>query len=350
MNNFLIIEDYEIESLWSVIQKTQLIFHPEIAPYGKFDIKLFMDRKRAKPFMLVVDRNIFSGLIHFCQNGFLKDERETQLIGILMTWAVLNDVNITSGPAIMEYASGVHSQEDALRELQKFKEIMERYPAQTWLQVARQELTKIPKCRFSNSVAKGISTDYAQGCEHYYLAVASMLRLVQLYRNKKLSPMDKMLSFLEWTYDNAIVSGFIIIYAILLFTNQNGIKAPKGVNSTNIEQIVKGCENQAWDITYLSNLSILYAHHDDYTVDFLFATNDNMLKMIYINGNAPAGINGLLYAAFSQKQYDKICAYIEERQSTREKPSFEENQTKYYQKLIEREKESLQELLINEVK
>lgn len=250
----------------------------------------------------------------------------------------------------MEYASGVHSQEDALRELQKFKEIMERYPAQTWLQVARQELTKIPMCRFSNSVAKGISADYAQGCEHYYLAVASMLRLVQLYRNKKISPMDKMLSFLEWTYDNVIVSGFIIIYAILLFTNQNGIKAPKGVNSTNIEQIVKGCENQAWDITYLSNLSILYAHHDDYTVDFLFVTNDNMLKMIYINGNSPAGINGLLYAAFSQKQYDKICAYIEERQSTREKPSFEENQTKYYQKLIEREKESLQKLLINEVK
>lgn len=85
MNNFLIIEDYEIEALWSVIQKTQLIFHPEIAPYGKFDIKLFMDRKRTKPFMLVVDRNIFSGLIHFCQNGFLKDEREAQLIGILMT-------------------------------------------------------------------------------------------------------------------------------------------------------------------------------------------------------------------------------------------------------------------------
>ena len=77
----------------------------------------------------------------------------------------------------------------------------------------------------------------------------------------------------------------------------------------------------------------------------MFATNDYLLKRIFINTHGPNGVNGLLFEAFSKKDYNRIWDYIEERMENRVKPDFGENPQNYFDKLIEKEKAELIKML-----
>ena len=55
MNSFLIMDDEDMDFIWDTIQKIQIIFHPEIAPYGEFDFNKFYEI----PYKLVKTR-VFS--------------------------------------------------------------------------------------------------------------------------------------------------------------------------------------------------------------------------------------------------------------------------------------------------
>lgn len=345
MNSFLIMKDEDMNFVWNKIHQLQIIFHPQMAPEGIFDFEKFFEIKSKKEIILFIDRNILSGLLKFCGNGKLIDREESQLLGVVMTWAEMNKVAISAGLAVQERATQTRSQEDALKELQKFFEIVETYPGQIWLRIAEGKETEIVPLEFSGTLAKKITVDFSNGSDHYYMMVASMLHVVSLYRKQDMKPVDKIIEFLCWTYDNLLLSKYALAYAVLLFTNQESVKAPKGANSDSIERIVAGCENQAWDISYLSNWSTLYESKDEYSKEFMFATNDYLLKRIFINTHGPNGVVGLLNAAFSKKDYNKIIDYIEKRMNNRIKPDFGENPQKYFEELIEKEKAELIKVL-----
>lgn len=177
------------------------------------------------------------------------------------------------------------------------------------------------------------------------MAVASLLHAVWLYRDQTKKPVEKVQDFIQWMYDYLLVSEYLLVYIIMLFTEQDHIKAPKHANSNYLEKIVAGCENQAWDITYLTNWSTLYSDAEKYPEEFLFATKDILLKRIFINCNTPYGANGLLFDVFHKKEYHQLMDYIEERVRNRIKPDFGENPHRYFQKLIEEEKRKLQILI-----
>lgn len=345
MNSFLIMDDKDINFIWDTIQKLQIIFHPQIAPYGKFNFEKFFEIKKSKPIILFVDRNILSGLLNFCEKGNLRDKGEAQILGVVMTWAEMNDIAISAGLAVQERATQTKNQEEGLKELQKFLEIFETYPGQIWLKIAEGKETEIIPMAFSGTIANNITVDYSNGSDHYYMMVASMLHLVSLYRKRDMKPVDKIIDFLCWTYNNLLLSQYALAYAVLLFTGQDNIKAPKGANTNDIARIISGCENQAWDISYLSSWSTIYGSKEEYSKEFMFATNDYLLKRIFINTHGPNGVNGLLYEAFSKKDYNKICDYIEERMKNRVKPNFGKNPQIYFENLIEKEKVELIKLL-----
>lgn len=337
MNSFLIVDDEDMDSIWNTVQKQQIIFHPDIAPEGNFDYTKFFDSKGKKPFVLFIDRNILSSLLKFCEQGCLKNKGESQLIGLIMTWTELNDIAISAGLAVRERASQLQSQEEGLIELQKFLEIFDAYPGQMWLKVAEGQLTEIPPLTYSQKPAQNITVDYADGGDHYDMAVASLLHAVRLYRNQSMKPVDKVQDFFKWMCDHLLVSEYLLVYVIMLFTGQDGIKAPRHANTNDTKKIVAGCQNQAWDIAYLTNWSTLYSNTEKYDKEFLFATNDILLKRIFINKNGPNGLDGLLFEVFSRKDYNQLTDYIEKRMQNRVKPDFGDNPHAYFQKLIQEE-------------
>lgn len=345
MGDVIIFNDESIDFIWNTIQNQRIIFHPEIAPEGKIKYDIFAATKRRKTLTLFVDRNILSSLLEFCEIGRLKNKGESQLIGVIMAWAIFNDMPISAGMAIKERASQLHSQKKGLIELQKFLEIFEAYPGQMWLQVAEGRLTEIPPIKYSNTLAQNIAVNYADGGDHYDMAVASLLHAIRLYRDQTKRPVEKVREFIQWMYDYLLVSEYLLVYVIMLFTGQDNIKAPRHANSNDLGKIVAGCENQAWDIAYLTNWSTLYSDTDKYSEEFLFATNDVLLKRIFVNCNTPYGVNGLLFNVFHKKEYNQLMDYIEDRVHNRIKPDFGGNPQVYFQKLIEEEKQKLQILL-----
>ena len=345
MGDVIIFNDGSIDFIWNTIQNQQIIFHPEIAPEGKIKYDIFAATKRRKTLTLFVDRNILSSLLKFCEIGSLKNKGESQLIGVIMAWAIFNDMPISAGMAIKERAFQLRSQEKGLVELQKFLEIFEVYPGQMWLQVAEGQLAEIPPIKYSNTLAQNISVNYADGGDHYDMAVASLLHAVWLYRDQTKRPIEKVREFIQWMYDYLLVSEYLLVYVIMLFTGQNNIKAPKHANSNDLGKIVAGCKNQAWDIAYLTNWSTLYSDTDKYSEEFLFATNDILLKRIFVNCNTPFGVNGLLFNVFHKKEYNQLMDYIEDRVRNRIKPDFGGKPQVYFQELIEEEKRKIQTLL-----
>lgn len=335
--DMLLISNIEQKYIWRELQRQQIVFHPTIAPDGVFNSQLFFDALEAKPFCLFVDRNILSSLLQFCKNGHLKNAEEAKRIGILMIWTRLYNIEISAGLAVQERAYQLHSQMDALFELQHFFDVFDQYPLQTWLQVATGQLTEIPQMAFSEKPACGISVDYSEAGEHYEMAVASLLHMVWLYRNNDATPFEKIRDFYLWLYDNILISEYLLVYAAMLFTNQPKIKAPKHAMSNSIKAIVAGCENQAWDISYLTNWSTLYSAPQQYDEEFLFTTNDNLLKRIFINTNDHHKLDEMLSSALLPREHDRLIGFIAEKQSNRVKPDFGENPSVYFQSLIESE-------------
>lgn len=338
MKHVLIMNIEDQEDVWKVVEKCQLIFHPEIAPNGVFDKEKFWRKKARKPFMLVLDRNLFSALIHICEKGKLKDEKEQQLIGFIMTWAAMNGVNISSGNAVMEYATSVSNQEQAEIEIGKFLKIIDFYPVQMWFSLASGERESLPVCNFDGIKAENITAQYSEGCDSFMNALAATIHMVVLFRDRNISKYDKMMHFFEWVYDYSQVSNDVLTYAILMLTNQEGVKAPKGANKEKYEDVLKGCENQAWDLSYIMNIKRLHAHESEYAEDFLFATNDTLLKRIIVNANSEYSIDELLYTVFSQKEHDKLIEYLKGRMRNRSNPNYS---IQYYKELVEKEKKLL---------
>lgn len=171
----------------------------------------------------------------------------------------------------MENASRYNDSCNAKIELNNFNDIFDFYPPQIWLNLARGTIDQIPKCNFFNIPYEN-SITYHDTNDHFLMNYASMLHLVNIYRDSDMAPLEKLLEVLSWNFDNLLISQYINRYLVMLFSNQNGIKAPKHTNSDLLERIEKGCMNQAWDLTYLTCWSTLYWNESKTHEVFLFAT------------------------------------------------------------------------------
>lgn len=342
--NVLILEDDEPQEIWDAIHTLQLIFHPRYAPEGKFVFSEFFELRRSKEVMILFDRNLLSSLLKLSEQGFLKDEKEMRTIALIMTWALMNQFPISAGLAIKENAVKVKSSSFAKIELKRFNEIFDYYPSMVWLRLAQGAIDKIPPCKFSD-VPFDTEIAYHSEDDHFLMHMACMLHIVYLYKQNNLSSATKVFSFLEWNFKYLLIGQYTLTYIAMLFTNQEGMRAPKGANSNDINVILKGCYNQAWDLNYLTNWSSYY--WDDATMNevFLFATADVMLKRIFINTHGDGDFLDIINTIFSKKDAWRIIDYYTQKASpeNRIKPDFGENPTQYFHNLIQQEKDRLSE-------
>jgi len=262
-----------------------------------------------------------------------------RIIALLMTWMIMNNYPASAGLALQEYATKINDVTEPKLELREFNNIFHYYPGMMWLRLAEGEIDKIPACSFP---IEPFVTEikYNEEDDHLMMHIAEMLHVVYLCRQKNLSPVEKMLDFLNWNYKYLLISESTLVYCAMLFTNEIGIKAPKNSGSNDIEKIFNGCKNQAWDLNYLSNWSCF--HYDEKTMDdiFMFATNDIQLKKIFINTYADGGVGALIESVFSKGDYRKIFdAMNANRGSKRVKPDFGINPKEYFRQLINQEKQ-----------
>lgn len=342
----LVMDGEEYNFIWKLVCDLQMIFHPLYSREGKLNYKALLAKKSSKKIIIMLDRQLLSSLLKLSRDGYLKNEKELRITALLMTWMIMNDFPASAGLALKEYATKINDVIEPKLELQEFNNIFNYYPSMMWLRLAEGAIDNIPICTLP--IEPFITEiEYHKEDDHLMMHIAEMLHAVYLFRRHDLTPVEKMLEFLKWNYKYLLICESTLVYIAMLFTNQQGIKAPKNAGSNDIEKILNGCKNQAWDLNYLSNWSCF--HYDEKTIDeiFLFATNDIQLKIIFINTYANGGVGALIDTVFakgdSKKIYDVINA---NRCSKRVKPDFGINPKEYFRQLIEQEKERINENMV----
>ena len=344
--SFLTMDSEEYNFIWETICDLQLIFHPRYSHEGEIDYKGLLGLKNSKRIIVMLDRNLLSSMLNLSRDGYLKGENEMQIIALLMTWMIMNDFPASAGLALKEYATKFNDVVEPKLELQEFNNIFDYYPSMMWLRLAEGAIDRIPVCSlFIEPFITEI--EYNEEDDHLLMHIAEMLHVVYLYRRHDLSPVEKLLDFLIWNYEYLLISESTIVYIAMLFTNQLGIKAPKNSGSNDMEKILNGCKNQAWDLNYLSNWSCF--HYKEKAMDdiFMFATNDIQLKKIFINTYADGGVGVLIKTVFSKSDSQKIYDVINANQgSKRVKANFGINPKEYFRQLIDQEKQRVGENIL----
>lgn len=259
----------QVKQITMFLINNKLIFHPSISPNGTPDFTDYYGRE----YILIVDRNILTKLIDLCINGTLKDAYLLKVIGSIMFWTEFNNVVITSGVALNEYAHNLQNNENASKENNIFKEIFNFYSPIDWLDLAlgkKQTISKIELSRKLETYVFNVEND------HFKMHYSEMLRLTYLHLSSELSDHEKLIEFIKWNNQNLLFCQYTLVYACLLFSRKI-----KQLKMNNFEEISRNCKNQAWDLTYLSFWSTLYWDDNKSDEVYLFSTMDKALKKIF---------------------------------------------------------------------
>ena len=267
------IEENQIKLITEFLIKQQVIFHPHISPNGRPDFSRYLGRQ----YVLLIDRNILTKLIELCTNGVLKDKHQMKVISSLMLWVIFNNIEVTAGLALNEYANHKNNNIDAIRENCMFKRIFDFYDPGLWLELALEIRKEIPRIEVNNKLE---NYNFNIKSDHYIMHYAEMLHAMSLCLQNNLSIKEKIISFLQWNKDNLLFCQYTIGYMLLLFSNKT--KQYKDILPPTFEGLLNRCSNQAWDLTYLSVWSTLYWSENDGNTSFLFSTMDKDLKKIFI--------------------------------------------------------------------
>lgn len=230
--------------------------------------------------VLVLDRNIFSRLINVVSKG-KTDEGRTQDIAILIAWAAMNNLNIMPYFAINEYAEGINSEIAAQKEYDIFKKIFTDITVTEWLAMALGfETENKTLIKFKNNIEQA-ETVFCSTSIDYLSNYAAMLHLASVLISEK-EQIEKFKKYFEWFYSNLKISRYTEVYVCKLFLGSNGYKEPKKIHGNNLNEAIKGCQNQARDLSYLTQLSIDRWPIEQY--EPILVTDDQMLGDIFVNG------------------------------------------------------------------
>jgi hypothetical protein len=230
--------------------------------------------------VFVLDRNIFSRLINVVSKG-KTDEGSTKDIAILVAWSALNNVNILPYYALNEFAEGNNCEMAAQREYGVFKKIFTDITLLEWLALALGLEEENKTLVNTDENIEQIETLFCNTSIDYLSNYAAMLHLSSVLLSEK-EQISKFKSFFEWFYSSLKVSRYTVVYVCRLLLGNIDYKEPKKIHGKNIDKAIKGCQNQARDLSYLTQLSIDRWPIEQY--EPILITDDQMLGDIFVNG------------------------------------------------------------------
>jgi len=268
--NFLHLKESDLKKNTLLLIDNQVIFHPSISPNGIPDFTNYL----GKNFILIIDRNILTQLILLLKKGQLKNDFSRKIISSLMFWAQINNIAITSGLALSEYASTKQSNDDASFENNMFKTAFDYYDMKIWLDLALERRKTIPILELNNQ----IEYDFYKEYDHYKMHYLELIKMAQLFFNKSITLEEKFKLFHTWNYENILICKYTTIYFALLLGGR--INTFKKIGC-DFNKLIEKCKNQAWDLSYLSLWSTFYYFENEGDDIYLFATLDKDLKLIF---------------------------------------------------------------------
>ncbi len=241
--------------------------------------KIYKINSDVRQSILVLDRNILSRLINIASKG-TTSEGSIQDIAILISWSAINNIGILPYFALNEFAEGT-SELSAQKEYNIFQKIYTDIPLVEWLAIALgfEKENKTLLCGDFGIISDNI--EFCNTSVDYLSNYAAMLHLstILLSENDQISRFKK---FFKWFYDTLKVSRYTEVYVCSLLSSLQFYKEPKKIHGKNLHEAIKGCQNQARDLSYLTQLSIDRWPIEEY--EPILVSDDQMLGDIFEKG------------------------------------------------------------------
>lgn len=312
--DFILLEDDELQEIFEVMNRFQIIFHPYYSREGKLEhYNDFLRNKKNK--IIILDRNMVSMISGYFENGELACERNMIMILFFLLYCNINRLQYNFGLAMNEYADSENNSK-VINQLNGVLTYISEFPSMLIKEMLKTENYKISPIKIPVKFQRDYN--YKFKSDFYLVSYCSILKASEIFLKKELSKKEMILQYLDWYYDNLILSKYDITYAILLFINYPQIKAPKNINGS-YDEFIKGCKNQAWDISYLTTINNLQQNSDE--CEYFFATNDSTLKLIFmVCNNSESSWGDIIYDRLSKKDKAEIFNLINLKMKKRIKP------------------------------
>lgn len=300
--DILVFEDDELDTLYSVINKLQLIFHPSICPNGKLDFHKITELQSSdKDVIILVDNNLASPICEIARNGYLKNKERMYKMAALILWAQFIGARLSCGFSLFETDSQKLSCYTAESSRLQFLHAVDNIPAHIWKALAFGNIDHVPN-QYLSSDYNTDERKFEYNENVLYLSIeAAVIKIVELLRQKSITSIDKFIEFSNWYADHFLISESVMFYAAAVFANVEHIEIPKKCKSKDFSLVKKGIKNQAWDLTYICTWSTVYSKETD-SQCFMFATDDVTQKVIIVNTIPPGECIKALYSIFTTKK------------------------------------------------
>jgi len=297
----LIFEDDELDELFNVVNNMQICFHPKYAPEGKFTVYDFVNMKNmVQEINIIVDNNIVSPVCEIAKNGTLNNQERLRKIAAFITWTKYIGANLTCGIGLLENDTADISNISGEERRLQFLHGVDVIPALIWKALAFGAIESVPEqFLFKGTYCK----DKNFRIDNDFLLLSNetaIVKLVQLIREKELTPIDKFISYMEWYADHMNIAESMVVYAAMVLKQIPNVSLPKSCGSGNYEKVVRGIKNQAWDLTYITIWSTEY-YNEKTGICWMFATDDITQKIITVNVIPPGRCGYTLDAIFTTK-------------------------------------------------
>lgn len=300
--DILVFEDDELDTLYSVINKLQLIFHPYICPNGELDFHKIMELQSSdKDIIILVDNNLASPICEIARNGYLKNKDRMYKMAALILWAQFIGAKLSCGFSLFETDSQKLSCYTAESSRLQFLHAVDNIPAHIWKALAFGNIDHVPS-QYLSSDYKTDERNFEYNEGVLYLSTeAAIIKIVELLRKESVTAIEKFVEFTNWYADNLMIAESILFYAAAVFANVPNVAMPKKCKSSDFSEVIKGIKNQAWDLTYIVTWSTVYSNE---TIDkcYMFATDDITQKVIIVNTIPPGECLKALYSIFTTKK------------------------------------------------
>ena len=307
--SMLIFEDNEMQELLDTINQIQILFHPIYAPNGTISAHDYFELIK-KDVIIILDNNLVSPIYEVMKNGKTKNENGLKYAAILLLFSKCIHARVSSGFALIENEMNRKSKISSDEKNEFFLQAIDNIHPMVWKKYVYGEINKLEFKPLDSINVKKTEVFNIEENIHFKIHKITLLKIVYYLRNTDLEPFEKFTNFLNWYFDNLIITESMVVYAAMIFSGVSGIKPPKNCFSDSFTKIISGIENQAWDMHHLSQWSTFYKNEENNKV-FFFATNDITLKHILVNSIPLGEWYNVIPKIFSSKkqkeEIEQIC-------------------------------------------
>ncbi len=264
---------YDIEN---ELSNKLYVLHPVFAVHGRIEPDKMTELKKSNlPVLLVADRNVFSEIVAAVKHGkFVGPNRKK--ITALIIWASINHFSISPYESIKEYAMFRRDNISGNRELEMFYYLFNNVPIETIINSFYNENISFKGKKY-NETEGNETINFIVEEPSFLFLYAAILHLVYIL-NIYSKPDKQFEEFFKWYFNECLLSQYTIAY-LMLYLSQSGLQSPHHYKNSNVENVIKGCANQARDLQYLQDINLDRYPSDQYIQ--MCVTYENDMRKVF---------------------------------------------------------------------